>query len=668
MSDVALLLIDLQRDFLGRAELEPPAEHLVAAISGFLATIRAQGISIVHVHTLVSAQGADRMPHWVAADYRGCIEGSAGAQPPAALLPLPGEARVRKRYFSAFADPALASLLESLQVRTLILAGVHLHGCVRATAFDAYERGYRVWIAEDLVGSYDPLQAAAARAYLAGRAAELQPAAVLLERLGINAATDNRGAVQVPAACVDHRWLSAATREYTTHRDPCATACILAQVPHADATQVQAAVAAAVRAQRAWGQLGAEQRLEPLTRLAKLLEERRTSLEQLLVSEIGKPLRDAREEVGRALAHLSAVQALPLQSSISAGVSVRYRPVGTVALITPWNNPLAIPLSKLAPALFYGNAVVWKAALQAPRLAIALMDAFIAAEFPAGVVNLLFGDARTAGELIDAPGIDRVALTGSVAAGRAAAARCALRGKPLQGELGGNNGVIVLEDAELEGQMPALAAAAFSFAGQRCTAIRRFIVAEARCAEFEQRFAAAIQALRIGEPASESTEVGPLISGANLKRVAGCCELARHEGARVVSGAQRPAGYEQGSWYEPTLLSAVRPSAAIAQSETFGPVAVLLAAADLTDALAILNAVPHGLVAGLLSQDAAAHERFAGEAQAGILKLAPGPLAVHPQAPFGGWKASGLGPPEHGSWDKEFYARAQTLYHAGAAS
>ena len=185
MSEVALLLIDMQRDFLARTDLAPPADELIAAIADFLQAIRARGIAVVHVQTLVSAAGSDRMPHWVAADYRGCIEGSAGAQAPAALAPMPGEARVRKRFFSAFADPALQSLLESLKVRTLILAGVHLHGCVRATAFDAYERGYRVWIGEELVGSYDSLQSAAARAYLAARAADLQPAAVLLDRKSV---------------------------------------------------------------------------------------------------------------------------------------------------------------------------------------------------------------------------------------------------------------------------------------------------------------------------------------------------------------------------------------------------------------------------------------------------------------------------------------------------
>jgi acyl-CoA reductase-like NAD-dependent aldehyde dehydrogenase/nicotinamidase-related amidase len=665
MNNVALLLIDLQRDFLDRVDLDPPAGLLTAAIASFLAAARGRGVPIIHVQTLVAASGVDRMPHWVAADYQGCIEGTAGAQPPEALAPLAGETLIRKRFFSAFGDPALAPLLQSLQIRTLILAGVHLHGCVRATAFDAYERGYQVWIGEELTGTYDQFQAAAARAYLAGRAAELLPVELLLERLGIGTAAHRGTREALPAACIDHRWITASSGEFTLHRDPCRTDQVLAEVAHADKSQVLRAVAAATRSQGPWARLDVGRRLERLARLAQILEGRRATFEQLLVSEIGKPLRDAREEVSRGLRHLSAVRELPLETPISDRVSVRYRPVGTMALITPWNNPFAIPLSKLAPALLFGNGVVWKPALQAPRLSVALMDALIEAEMPAGLTNLVFGNGRTAGELIDSPQIDRVALTGSVASGRAVAARCALHGKPLQGELGGNNGMIVLEDAQLEGQMPSLAAAAFSFAGQRCTAIRRFIVARTRYAEFQERMVAAIDALKVAEPADEACDLGPLISTASLARVERSCEQAKHEGARALRGARRVSGRERGSWYEPTLLADVQADAAIAQQETFGPVAVLLPAADFDEALMLLNGVDQGLVAALLSDDPAMHARFASEAQAGILNLTPGPLPVHPDAPFGGWKASGLGPPEHGIWDREFYTRAQALYHTG---
>lgn len=437
MTRAALVLVDLQRDFLEREDLEPPAEELASAVALFLGAARALGLPVAHVQTLVRADSSDRMPHWVAAGYCGCVAGTEGALPPAALAPAAGETVIHKRYFSAFGDAALTEFLTAEAIDTVVLAGVHLHGCVRATAFDAYERGYRVWIADDLVGSYDPLQAAAARAYLAGRAATLLPAAQILERLGAAPRMSTPLAQVLPVACIGHRWQEAVGASGTTHRDPSCSARVIAHVPYAGSAAVAAAAQAAAQAQIAWARLDPGRRLELLRVLEALLVQRRGDLEALLAAEIGKPLRNAREELTLALAHLAAARELPLEESVARGISVRYRPVGSVALITPWNNPVAIPLGKLAPALFYGNTVVWKPSPLAPRTAMAVMEALIEAGFPPGVVNLLCGDGRTAAELIAAAPIARVALTGSAAAGRGAAALCALHGKPLQAELGG---------------------------------------------------------------------------------------------------------------------------------------------------------------------------------------------------------------------------------------
>jgi alpha-ketoglutaric semialdehyde dehydrogenase len=666
MKRAALLLIDLQQDFLTHPALEPPAESLVAAIARALQAFRSAGLPVLHVHTVVRPDGADRMPHWAARDFRGCIEGSVGAQPPAELAPLPRETVVRKRFFSAFTDDALHAALSAAGVDCLVLAGVHLHGCVRATAFDAYERGYEVLIGEDLVGSYSPLQAAAARAYLAGRAASLLPAQEILERLGLAPKSGVPAGSALPAACIDHRWIQGTGRSLTVHRDPSRSVRISSQVAHAEATETAAAAAAAARAQGPWERLGLEGRLQHLAALESLLRERRTALETLLIAEIGKPLRDAREEITRTLGHLEAVRDLPVEAPVGSGITVRYRPVGCIGLITPWNNPVALAISKIAAALFFGNTVVWKPSPLAARISMALMEALIDAGLPPGVVNLVCGDSRTAGELIDATPIARVSLTGSIAAGQAVAARCALHGKPMQGELGGNNALVVLDDADFEAHMPFLAAAAFGFAGQRCTAMRRFIVARSRIEEFASRFVAATLALTIGEPASPDTDIGPLISEASVARLERVCLAARDSGARILTGGARPPGFNHGAWFAPTVITNVERTAPVSQTETFGPLAILLPAADPGEALAILNDVPQGLIAGLMGGDRSTRERFADEARAGILNFRPGPVPVHPAAPFGGWKASGYGPPEHGIWDREFYALPQTVYHAGA--
>ncbi len=290
------------------------------------------------------------------------------------------------------------------------------------------------------------------------------------------------------------------------------------------------------------------------------------------------------------------------------------------------------------------------------------MRSLLDAGLPAGVLSLVFGDGETARHLVTEPGIAAVSVTGSIPTGRTVAALCALSTRPLQAELGGNNAVIVLRDADVEAEADALARAAFSFAGQRCTAIRRFIVERSHMDVFLERFVAATRALRLGDPLDERTEVGPLLSPERVAAVEAVVHEAVASGAELLTGGGAPAGLGDGCWLEPAVLSAVRPDSAVALEETFGPVAVVLPADDLDDAIALANAVPHGLVAGLLTRDRAARARFAESVEAGILKLARGPFSVHPDAPFGGWKASGIGPPEHGRWDAEFYSRPQAIY------
>jgi acyl-CoA reductase-like NAD-dependent aldehyde dehydrogenase len=281
---------------------------------------------------------------------------------------------------------------------------------------------------------------------------------------------------------------------------------------------------------------------------------------------------------------------------------------------------------------------------------------------PPGVVTLVPGEAETAQSLMRDPAITAVSITGSQRAGQDAASLCALFGKPLQAELGGNNALIVLADADIEGAAPALARSAFSFAGQRCTAVRRFIVEASVAAKFERVLASATRALRVGDPRREDTDVGPLISPERRAQVAASVEWALAGGGRLVIGGGRPEGQSGACWFEPTLLADIEPEAAIAQQETFGPVALIQRAADLDDALRLANGVPQGLLAGLLSANAAAQVRFAAGIDAGILQFGAGPFALHADAPFGGWKSSRIGPAEHGRWDREFYARPQVLY------
>jgi acyl-CoA reductase-like NAD-dependent aldehyde dehydrogenase len=285
---------------------------------------------------------------------------------------------------------------------------------------------------------------------------------------------------------------------------------------------------------------------------------------------------------------------------------------------------------------------------------------------PAGLVNVVLGTNEAARALCRDPGIAAVSLTGSLEAGRVVAALCADGLKPLQAELGGNNAAIVLADADLERLVPDLVASAFGFAGQRCTAIRRFVVVESLAARLAALVAERIGVLVVGDPADPATDVGPLISAEKRERVLALLADAERTGARTIVGGTVPPGWERGAWLAPTLVTDVAPESPLVQEETFAPVAVLQVARDLEHALALANGVPQGLVQAVHTRDAGARARVLEAAEAGIVQLAPGPLAIHPRAPFVGWKASGLGPPEHGVWDAWFYARVQARYGGDA--
>jgi len=635
-----LLLVDVQQDFLGRTGLLPTAADLVASLAGLLDGARRRGWPILHVRTRIAADGSDRMPHWQRWGIRACVAGTPGCAPPPALAERPGEPVLHKRFFSAFGCADLAPRLQPPDAGPLVVAGLYSHGCIRATVLDAYERGYEVIVADDAVGSTEPTHAALSRAWLDGRAARFL---TVTELLGPDAGP------------VLAKWVPRANTPVPGFGDP----------GHA-----AAAVAAAVAAAPGWAATDPGARAALLERWADRLESDRGALATLLATEVAKPLTEANDELRRTLAHLRIASRLAregLEMPLGGGVHVRYRPVGTVALITPWNNPLAIPAAKLAPALACGNACVWKPSPLTPACSARLLAALVDAGLPDDLVQLVSGDARAARRIVTDPQVSAVSLTGSSATGQVIAALCAAGGKPLQAELGGNNAAVILDDwAYEEADLAQLTRAVFGFAGQRCTAIRRLIVQRETLARFTEEFAEAVRALPMGNPLDSTTAVGPLISVAHRQRVQARLDGAIAGGARVVARARLPDDAEQGTyagrWLAPALLDHIGPDSPIAQQETFGPLALILPADDLKHAIAIANGVPQGLVAALYSNDPRAREHFAPHVQAGMLKLGPRPLAIDPEAPFCGWKASAIGPPEHGIWDRDFYARLQAIY------
>jgi acyl-CoA reductase-like NAD-dependent aldehyde dehydrogenase/nicotinamidase-related amidase len=624
-----LLLVDLQRDYLASAHLEPAAGQIVHHAAQLLGRCREAGVPVAHVWTSVSRDPDNRMPHWKAAGRWRCEEGTPGHEPPPPLAPRDGEAVIRKSVFSPFAEPALAKLIWDRAVDTLLVAGIHLHACVRQTALDAYQAGLAVWVAEDAVGSDDPIHAAITRRYLEARAVRFAPAAALAAQLAGPDEARPRGSPQ------------AAVRE---------------------------AVGPAQDLARVWAQSPLSTRLLLIERLAALLAGRAGELAERMAGEIGKPVRFGRVEVLRTAEMLGAI-ARRFETAAAAETigtaSVRRRPHGVVAVITPWNNPVYLALGKIVPAVLFGNAVVWKPAPEAAGVSRLVYRSLAEAGWPVGLVGLLEGGRREGEALMSDPGVAAVTITGSSAAGYAAQEACARRRVPLQAELGGNNAAVVWTDADMAEAARLVAAGAFEMAGQRCTANRRVIVLEAGREPFLRLLLRESAALAWGDPLSDDTRIGPLVNGLHRDRVASVVERAVADcgPALLPHGPRPPAGSgDEGAWYPPTVVCCDDPAHEIVQEESFGPVLVVQTARDWDQAMRLCNGVRQGLAAAVFTGSRSVAERFLDEAEAGILKVNQSTADAAVDVPFGGWKASGLGPPEHGACDLEFYTRAQTVY------
>lgn len=653
-----LLLVDLQQDYLAHPRLEAAA-LLVARAADVLQGFRERTWPIVHAWTTVRPVPDQRMPHWKAAGRWHCVEGTPGHQPPPALRPLSTEPVVHKTFFSAFEDPNLEQILATQAIDTVVLAGVHLHACIRATALDAYARGFAVHIVADAVGSYDPVHAAITRHYLEDRTVVFQTAEALFQHTPPTA----ENTALLPAAVINHHPRIDTAAGVVRHASPRQPDTVW-HIPHAPTALIDEAVQHTRTAQADWKKTTPAVRQQVLEQLADLIETNADALTTHLADTIGKPVRAGQGEVAATAAMLRAVAARTHQIPAPHQQPVRRVPLGVVALITPWNNPLYIPLGKMAPALLFGNGVVWKPAPAGYPTAVRVMALLELSGVPAGLINLVGGGIAASRTLMAHPHIDAVTLTGSEQAGAAAQVLCAQQPRPLQAELGGNNAAIVWHDAHLQDAARAVVAGAFGMAGQRCTANRRVIV-DASCYEaFIPLLQHEMQALVWGDPLDPATDVGPLIHATQLRRVAAFVEQARCDGHAVVSHHQQPLGDQPdgASYYPPTLVLCDDAAHDLVQSETFGPVLVVQRAEDWDHALSLCNGVRQGLAAALFSSSASRQQQFLDRAQAGILKFNQSTAGAAVDRPFGGWKATGIGPPEHGDSDLDFYTRLQAIY------
>ena len=600
---VALLLVDVQREFMAKAGLTPPARSILAAVERWRERAGRDGWPVFHVGVETGDDPSAWPPQWRTVPRPPCIAGSEGAQ--FVAEPRAGERSFTKQRYGAFDDPALEPALREAGVDTVVLAGVNTHACILATALEAEARGFAVRLAADAFGSYDAAHGVASRAWLASRIAP---------ELGLDEMASADDAVTAIAA----RLASDAAH--------------IASMP-------------------------LEDRRGLLSAWRDALTERREEIVALLVGEVAKPLRDARGEWSYALALLERTIAT-LSDREAGEPEVRHHPLGLVAAITPWNNPLALPIGKLAPALGYGNAVLWKPAPQAARMARVLLETLENAGL-GRFVALVEGGAAEGRAVVTAPGVAAVAFTGSTRVGRAIAARCGPLGRRVQAELGGNNAAIVAADADVAAAARDLVPAMFSFAGQRCTAIRRLVVEAAVAGPFEAALRREMAELVVGDPAEEATHCGPVIDTKAAERLRAARVAAVEGGARIVAEAAAPDG---GNFVAPVILGDLSGDHVLVQDEQFGPLAVLQVVPDFDAALTKHNAVEQGLLGVLYSDDPERRARFAAEAQAGMLSYGSARPAFAASGPFSGWGSSALGPPEHGRWNREFFTRVQAIY------
>jgi acyl-CoA reductase-like NAD-dependent aldehyde dehydrogenase/isocitrate/isopropylmalate dehydrogenase len=454
------------------------------------------------------------------------------------------------------------------------------------------------------------------------------------------------------------------------HSSPTRPEVVLWELAASDRASIGRATAAAQSAHGPWNDAPPQDRAAILLQWATILERDRDGWAVQIAEEIGKPLSQARGELDRSAKMLCAIAArhrAALPRSHGESAVICRRSLGVVALVTPWNNPIYIPLGKIAPALLFGNTVVWKPAPAGSALAVRLLETFARAGGPPGVLNLVCGGPSATLQLANDPLVSAVSLTGSETAGFSVQTICARRSIPFQAELGGNNAAIVWSDTDLARAAELIAEGAFGMAGQRCTANRRAVVHSGCFEEFLELLVPAVSRLGWGDPTLETTQVGPLISVAAACRVARCVEQASAQGFRIVVPHQGRGGEiphtKVDTFYPPTIILCEHPEAEIVQQETFGPVLVIQPAHDWDHAMRLLNGVRQGLSAALFSRDPERRRQFLSGANAGLLKIDRSTSDAEIDLPFGGWKASGSGPAEHGDCDLEFYTRVQTVYH-----
>ena len=473
----------------------------------------------------------------------------------------------------------------------------------------------------------------------------------------------------VHANYINGAWAEAA--EPVPNINPSNVSDVVGEYARANEAQVRAAIAAARGAFPAWSRASIQARADLLERIGNEILARKEELGILLSREEGKTKPEGIGEATRAgylfkfFAGEVVRQAGEVLPSVRPGIKVEItrEPVGVAGIITPWNFPIAIPAWKIAPALAYGNCVVFKPADLVPGCAWALGEIIARAGLPPGVFNLVMGRGSVVGEILsNDPGVDAVSFTGSAAVGRGVAKNCAARLAKVQLEMGGKNPQVVLDDADLDTAVNVCIQSAFFSTGQRCTAASRLIVTEGIHNRFVSALTEKMRGLKVDDALKDGTDIGPVVDPKQLEQDLHYIELGRKEGAKLAAGGERLKRSTEGYYLAPALFVDTSPQMAINRDEIFGPVASVIRVKDYDEALAVANDTPYGLSSGIATTSLKYAEHFKRNSAAGMVMVNLPTAGVDYHVPFGGRKASSYGPREQGRYAVEFYTTVKTSY------
>lgn len=448
---------------------------------------------------------------------------------------------------------------------------------------------------------------------------------------------------------------------------------VVGEYAKADAGQAADAIAAAVAAFSTWQFSTPQLRFDILERIGRELGERSQELGELLAREEGKTLAEGVAEFTRAshIFRFFAGEAVRSPGEVlpsvrpGIGVEVSREPLGVIGIIAPWNFPIAIPAWKIAPALCYGNAVVFKPAELVPGSSWALTEIISRSGLPAGVFNLVMGKGSVVGAaMVESADVAGVTFTGSTNTGRGIGTQCVARGAKVQTEMGGKNPLVIMDDADLDVAVECAINGAFYSTGQRCTASSRLVVTAGIHDRFVDAMIQRTAALRVGHALDPETEIGPVVDETQLQTDLSYLEIGKEEGATLAVGGEQVERDTKGHFLTPALFVETDNRMRINQEEIFGPVATVIRVKDYDEALAIANDVPYGLSSGIVTTSLKFASDFKRQSQAGMVMVNLPTAGVDYHVPFGGRKASSFGSREQGRQAAEFYTSLKTSYLA----